>query len=71
MSKPIMVKNFECWNMSISMLWGKTPKVSMLCGKCYYSFSRRFEPIDFRNGYPKALCPSCSAVNYVPITVGK
>lgn len=67
--KPICVADFQMWNTSISMLWGKSPKVNMLCGNCHYSFSKRFEPIDFKNGYPKALCPNCSKVNYVPITV--
>lgn len=64
----VRVKNFECWNMSISTLFGKSPKVNMLCGKCLYHFSRRFEPMDFRNGHPKAVCPNCSTLNYVPIT---
>lgn len=67
--KPIQVKDFDGWNMSISTLWGKSPKITMVCGKCSYTFSRRFESIDFRIGYPKAMCPNCRTINYVPITV--
>jgi hypothetical protein len=65
----IRVKNFSAYNTSISFLWGKTPKVDMECGNCSYFFSKRFEPVDFRNGHPKAMCPSCSTVNYVPLSV--
>lgn len=69
--KPIQVKSFEMWNMSIAMMWGKTPKVNMVCGDCSYHFSRRFGVEDFLNEYPKTLCPYCETVNYVPITIAK
>lgn len=65
----VTVKYYEMWNTSITMLWGKSPKVRMICGNCDYSFSKRFEPIDFRTGYPKALCPCCHTLNTVPIMV--
>lgn len=67
--KAIQVKYFEMWNTSITMLWGKSPKVNMVCGKCHFHFSKRFEPFDFRSGYPKVMCPSCHTVNYVPIQI--
>jgi hypothetical protein len=67
--KPIKVKYFEMWNMSISMLFGKTPKVHMVCGKCSHYFSKRFNFSDFRDGNPKTLCPNCYTVNYVPIVI--
>lgn len=70
MSKEVSVADFSCWSTSISFLFGKTPKVNMICGECYYSFSQRFSPIDFRNGNPRALCPSCNTINRVPLTVG-
>lgn len=41
-NKPIRVKDFECWNMSVSMLWGRTPKIEMICGHCNHYFARRF-----------------------------
>lgn len=65
----IPVKYYEMWNMSISTLWGKSPKVKMVCGKCSCSFSRRFKPIDFQNGFPNTLCPCCNTLNSVPITI--
>lgn len=66
---PVRVKHFSMWETSISMIWGKTPKVFMVCGSCSYSFSQRFSPIDFKSGHPKVLCPNCQTVNYVPIYV--
>lgn len=68
--KPVRVKDFETWNTSLSFLFGRTPKVTMICGKCSNAFSKRFQSIDFSgNKYPHAMCPSCHTVNYVPITI--
>jgi hypothetical protein len=65
----VEVKYFEAWNTSISMLFSKTPKIHMICGKCDYPFSKRFDFKDFRNGYPRVMCPNCYTVNYVPIVI--
>jgi hypothetical protein len=67
--KPIRVKDFECWNMSVSMLWGRTPKVEMICGYCNHYFTKRFSFYEMRHGNPKVMCPHCYTVNYVPIVV--
>jgi hypothetical protein len=72
MTKPIRVKNFECWNMSFSVLFGKSPKVKMICGKCDNFFSKRFTSIEFTyNGMPVTRCPECRTKNYVPLTIGR
>jgi hypothetical protein len=71
-SDPIQVRDFECWNMSLSMLFGKTPKVTMSCGKCRHIWSKRFTGMDFRNGYknrPVSICPRCNTSNYVPMAI--
>lgn len=65
----VRVKDFTCWSTSISFLFGKTPKVTMICGKCSHQFSKRFAPSDFRNGYPKAMCSNCLEINEVPLRV--
>lgn len=65
----VRVKAYSTFESSISFLFGKTPKVSMLCGSCSFQFSKRFSPIDFKNGHPHAMCPKCHTVNYVPISV--
>jgi hypothetical protein len=69
MSNAIMVANFTCWSSSISTLFGKSPKVTMWCGKCSNQWATRFTPSNFAGGYPKSCCPSCGQVNYVPIKV--
>lgn len=70
--EPVKVKGFETWNMSVSFLFGVTPKVTMICGECSYVFSKRFRQIDFQylRKYPQAICPACSVTDYVPLTVG-
>lgn len=67
--KEVRVKHFEMWNMSASMIFGKSPKCTMMCGSCSIIFKKRFSPMDFKNKYPKALCPSCNTVNEIPITI--
>jgi DNA-directed RNA polymerase subunit RPC12/RpoP len=57
------------WNTSITTLWGKSPKVEMICGKCSYHFSKRFDLIEFKVGYPRVICPYCNTLNSVPIVM--
>lgn len=68
--KEIHPKAFSTWNTSISFIFGKTPKVTIICGECYFQFSRRFQTQDF-NGRknPRALCPKCNSINVIPISV--
>ena len=63
----IRVKNYEMWNTSITTLVGVSPKVNMVCGSCSYYFSKRFPISETAAGNPKAICPACGIVNYVPI----
>lgn len=65
----IRVKNFECYSWSPSMVFGKTPKVTMWCGKCGNQWAERFSPRHFQNGFPKSMCTKCDTVNYVPLKV--
>jgi hypothetical protein len=68
--KEVRVRNYSTWETSISLLFGKTPKVTMICGECDYQFSRRFEPIDFRGGkFPRVMCQRCQTINVVSIGV--
>ena len=64
---PVDVKGLEIWNTSISMLWGKSPKAKMFCGKCSYYFKKRFDMVEIRKRNPKVICPACQTVNVVPI----
>ena len=40
-------KDFYMWNMSISQLFGYTPKINFICGKCD-SFNEDRIPIDYQ-----------------------
>lgn len=62
-----VVKALEAtgWNMSISMMFGKSPKFDIKCGKCVRWFSKRFDLDDLPN--PIAKCPYCRQYNEVPL----
>ena len=64
--KVVKCKDAELFNMSVSMLFGKSPKCNIQCGNCEYWFSKRFDII---NGKLEAIgmCPYCDAINTVPI----
>lgn len=65
----VTVKAFESWNMSLSTLFGKTPKIKMLCGNCTGYFSRRFDVYEVNRRFPRAVCPHCGVVNKVPMKI--
>lgn len=67
MSDIVRCKNFQCWNMSPSMLFGKSPKVKIICGKCGKYFSERFTMPNGNLKYPKTICPYCNTINEIPI----
>lgn len=57
----VNAKWVSAWNMSIACLWGKSPKITVICGKCNYSFSGRVPVI--RGNSAKLLCPACNEIN--------
>lgn len=58
----VKAKWVECWNMSISMLWGKCPKMKIVCGNCYHTFTDR----PYMSKYITSVCPACKEVNEIP-----
>ena len=64
--KEIKCKDFQMLNMSLSVLFGKSPKCSIRCGSCGRWFSKRFDII---NGRVESigLCPYCNTINKVPV----
>lgn len=55
------------WNMSISQLFGYTPKINFICGECD-SFNEDRIPIaavKLNRPYIKYL--NCGEINYIPI----
>lgn len=54
------------WNWSITMYFGVSPKLTLECGNCEFTWQTRPPLID----YPKVICPACNKVNKVPIVIG-
>lgn len=67
--KEVTCKDLSCWNMSISMLFGKTPKVGILCGNCGKYFSHRFDTNECIRKTPRVFCPYCDTINKIPIKI--
>jgi len=67
MKKEVVCHDLQMWNMSPSMLFGKSPKAKIICGYCRNYFEKRFDlyEIEFKN--PKAVCIHCGTVNKIPI----
>lgn len=59
----IWAKYVEGWNMSISMLFGKSPKFTIQCGNCDHFYHDRVAIVD----HPTSVCKSCGTVNKLPI----
>ena len=57
----VKAKWVECWNMSISMLWGKCPKMKIVCGNCYHTFTDR-PPM---SSHITSVCPACKEINEI------
>lgn len=63
----VNAKSVEGWQMSLMQLFGKTPKVTIVCGNCSYEFARRFDVSECKGQHPIAECPKCSAKNKLRI----
>lgn len=59
----VNVKALEMWNMSISMLAGKSPKIRYKCGKCRRYNSTRISLQAVKAGNPYVVCAHCGTVN--------
>lgn len=62
--------SFNMWSMSLSQLFGKTPKVTYRCGKCLHYNEGRMSVHQVEAGDPYLICQCCGEVNYIPIKYG-
>ena len=69
MQKAIRVKRFQMWNVSVSMLFGASPKVKWICGECGGYNESRF-CTSYHRENPKVGCMHCGRVNYIPVMTG-
>lgn len=63
----VMCRDFNMWNMSISQWFGKTPKISFICGECGNYSAGRIDVRAVQMGYPHIECKYCGEINYIPI----
>jgi RNase P subunit RPR2 len=54
-------------NVSLTCLWGRSPKFTVTCGSCASSWRTRVAMHD----HPIAKCPDCGAANRLPLIVSE
>lgn len=59
----VKVKDLEMWNLSLSMLFGKSPKIKYICGKCNRYNETRISTSAVEMGYPYVICLYCGETN--------
>jgi DNA-directed RNA polymerase subunit RPC12/RpoP len=65
----VTVKKLQMWNMSFSMLFGKSPKINYICGKCDSYNETRIPMNAVRMEKPYVVCSYCGEVNDTKITL--
>lgn len=65
----IRAKCFEMYNMSLSMLFGKSPKIKYICGKCGKYNKTRISVNAVKLKAPYTRCQSCGVTNLIPIVI--
>lgn len=67
----VKCRNFEMWEMSLSMMFGRSPKVNFRCGKCgnWSSGRGNIENVN-RNGGLLIPCSHCGETNKIPVKLG-
>jgi hypothetical protein len=61
--KMVTVRDLSMWNMSISMIFNKSPKIGYICGSCDGYSETRISMTAVRLGKPYVVCPYCGEVN--------
>ena len=62
-------ENFSMLNMSLSMIFGKSPKIKYLCGKCGRYNEGRLNISEIYWEVPYLDCKYCGTTNKIPITI--
>lgn len=66
----IKVKRLEMWNLSVSMMIGKSPQIKYKCGRCgsYNKTRISMEAIKRRKSY--VVCSYCGEINDTGLILG-
>jgi phage FluMu protein Com len=59
----VKVKDLSMWNLSLSMLFGKSPKIRYICGKCNMYNETRISTTAVELGRPYVKCSHCGEIN--------
>lgn len=65
--KMVNCKDAILWNFSLSMLFGKSPKITFLCGNCGKYNYGRISMKAIQNHKPYMICEHCGEVNNIQI----
>lgn len=59
----VTVKDLVTWNFSVSMFFGKSPKIKYNCGSCDCYNEDRISLTAIRLGNPYVVCAKCGEIN--------
>lgn len=65
----VQVRNLMMRNMSLSMLFNKSPKIKYVCGKCDSYNETRISLNAVRLGRPYVTCEYCNEINDTMLTL--
>lgn len=65
----VRCKKAQLWNWSPAMLFGRSPKVEFLCGKCGKYNTGRFTTRTYDHEGGHLWCAHCGEENIIPVTV--
>lgn len=69
MNKIVTCEKYRMLNMSLSTLFGKTPKIEYTCGSCGAYNTTRLPMESVRLGRPYTICRFCGTTNNIPIRI--
>lgn len=59
----VNVRDLEMWNMSLSMLVNKSPKIKYICGNCGSYNETRISLNAVKRNKPYVVCSYCGEIN--------
>lgn len=65
----VNVRDLTMWNMSLSMLVNKSPKIKYICGKCGSYNETRISVTAIKLNRPYVVCACCGEINNTGLTI--
>ena len=67
----VRCKCFSMFDMSLSTLFGESPKIKYICGNCEGHNETRIPVESIEYGRPYTRCKFCGTTNVIPIHIEK